>query len=164
MTGPDDSPVSKAVQWNSRHTGMVRKWLVQSTFASRHGTKMVSELNSNRQGFEPGVTIATTAPTPCLHAKEQYSLCNLYSQLAIGAYGYQPSTQSGPGPHHLLPRNRALPVLPPRTHIPSTATAAAQMSYHETVSSGAVVSMVIVHPPPAVGGLFVSARCNCIKV
>lgn len=50
MTGPDDSPVSKAVQLRlgncrcSRHPRRV---------ASRHGTRIVSELNSNRQRFEP---------------------------------------------------------------------------------------------------------------
>lgn len=52
--------------------------------------------------------------------------------------------------YNLLPRNRARPVRPLRAQIPSTATAAAQMEYHENVSSGAVVSMVIAHPPPAV--------------
>ena len=109
-------------------------------------------------------TIATAAPTPpCLHPQERCSPCNLYSQLAIGAYECQPSGP-GPGSDHLLPRNRALPVLPPRTHIPSTATAAAQMSYHEAVSTGTFVSMVIVHPPPTAGPVFVSAFCNWINV
>ena len=46
-----------------------------------------------------------------------------------------------------LPKNRALHVFFARAHIPSRATAAAHKSYHEAVSSGAVISMDMVHPP-----------------
>ena len=52
---------------------------------------------------------------------------------------------------NILPRNLDFPVRPPRAHIPSTATAAAQRSYHDAVSSGAVVSTVMVQLPVAIG-------------
>ena len=52
------------------------------------------------------------------------------------------------------PRNLAFPALSLLAHIPSTVTAATHKSYHVAVSSGTVLSIMMVHRRVASGSAF----------